>query len=172
MNILLILSTILFTGANFACAEETIPLAPTFQNRAQIELRSEFETFSISSPILSESTIIVESEQSIGAFVFIKISDSKGAFKYRFHNKVSGVDSVGEGEVFENYARKSSESKTTIVDKGSVLEIKIDTISLRWSFRSNGSAYIYWDPTKTSFMTISGDRLNDLVFTKSDNQQH
>lgn len=107
------------------------------------------ETRLVSAPVAYEDVMLILTDRSgVAAVVFKKEIKNGVHFEYRYVSKNLKIAKRGTGLLIEKFVFKPTDDPKVkrMIDVGSQLFIKIESLSLQWSFSGKGRGWIYYLP--------------------------
>ena len=107
--------------------------------------------------------LLVRNAFGVAAIEFTEFGEYEAQYRWKYLDRETKKESVGEGKVFENYERTwTSETNVKITDKGSQLWIKAGPFSIEWSYCSTDCGWLYLDAKKISFVVLEKANFNSV----------
>ena len=99
--------------------------------------------------------LLVRNSFGVAAIEFTEFRESEAQYRWKYLDRETKKESVGEGNVFENYEETwTSETEVKITDKGSQLWIQAGPFSIEWSYCSTDCGWLYLDSKKLNFVVL------------------
>lgn len=95
--------------------------------------------------------LLLANENGVLLIDFI-FGEEEAAYRWRYKKFDSEKQIEGTGKVFERYARTPIGDESFVVDLGSKLDITIEDISIKWSYASEKSGWVYYSNLGVSIL--------------------
>lgn len=100
--------------------------------------------------------LVNDNGAAIVAFEFAGRDDIV-TYRWRYRPAVGGLESVGNGILQEVYAQTPTADGFHLVDMGSELFINIADMSVEWSYNTEETGWVYYDPNLIDAQVIDDD---------------
>ena len=116
-----------------------------------------------------DQAMIVSAKGCTVIFRFNSTDDGNGKRGAHFHYRLlpsQGGEVKGEGDVFENYQRRTSGTTSAVIDLGSRLKIVAGKIELPWSLGGIDFGWVYFVPEDATVELLNNDEFDKLDLTR------
>jgi hypothetical protein len=112
--------------------------------------------------ITEQQLLLLHNEQGVAVVAFEFFgnffgSNAEADYRWRYLDLGTSVETAGEGHLFEDYARTPTADGVSLVDEGGQLHATIADMSVEWSYGSDISGWIYYNPFELEGKVIVGD---------------